>query len=82
VSTDRRTADVGPPVGTSERRKPGRPRLIAGEDSITCNIRLPVSLYDRAESRSRHERRYNGNVSLVMRDALLWFLQRADDSVA
>jgi hypothetical protein len=55
-----------------ERRKPGRPRLSAGEPTLPVSVRLPQSLHDLA---CQHALRQDMEPSAVIRHALELFLR-------
>lgn len=52
---------------SADPRPPGRPHLVPGEQSEPVNIRLPHSLYDRADAIARTEKK---PLREVLRDAI------------
>lgn len=58
------------------RRRPGRPALVEGEESVPQTVRLPASDYDRVDEIARRDR---CSVPTVIRRAVSRLLDEADD---
>lgn len=59
---------------TPDRRRAGRRPLTPGQMTTTLSVKVPTDLYDAVFAAARAERAYHGNMSEVVRSAIVAFL--------